>query len=152
MPGLLGGNLAATAESDDLVKENVLKGEEEGSRQNALGDLGADALVKASVAFLADDTVQGLGHALLLAGAAGDVHLALDGDVGVGDGGGEELAEGAEEEGNGGGDLASALDGVLHLLKERVLEDGVDDEDEGGHDAGEEGLGPLFLQEGHERS
>ncbi len=79
------------------------------------------------------------------------MHLALDGDVGVGDGGSEELAQGAEEEGNGGRDLAATLDGILHLLKERVLQDGVDDEHQGGHDAGKESLGPFPLQQGHER-
>lgn len=78
------------------------------------------------------------------------MHLALDCDVRVGDGGGEELADGAKEEGNGGGDLSTLLDGVLHLLKERVLEDGVDDEHQSGHDAREEGLGALVLQESHE--
>lgn len=78
------------------------------------------------------------------------MHLALNGDVGVGDGSGKELADGAEEEGNGGGDLSALLDGVLHLLKERVLEDGVDDEHQGGDDAREESLRTLVLEESHE--
>ena len=56
-----------------------------------------------------------------------NVHLALDGDVGVRQGGGKQLSEGAQEEGNERGDLAPLLHGILHLLEEGVLEDGVDD-------------------------
>ena len=75
------------------------------------------------------------------------MHLALDRDVRVGDAGGEELAEGAEHEGDGGRDAAPLLDRVLHLLKQGVLQDRVDDEHQGGHDAREEGLGPLRLEQ-----
>ncbi|PNY26999.1 hypothetical protein TCAP_03079 [Tolypocladium capitatum] len=64
--------------------------------------------------------------------------------------GGEQLAQSAEEEGNRGRHPPPLLHGVLHLLKERVLEDGVDDEDQRGDDAGEEGLGPLVLEQRHE--
>lgn len=78
------------------------------------------------------------------------MHLALNSNVGVGDGGGKELADGAKEEGNGGGDLSALLDGVLHLLKKCVLEDWVDDEHQGGDDAREESLGALVLEESHE--
>lgn len=79
-------------------------------------------LIEPRVSLLLDDAADRLGHAFLLA-VAGDVHLALDGDVRVRDGGGEELAEGAEEEGHGGGDvaLAAGLEHVLHLLEEGVL-------------------------------
>lgn len=151
LDGLLGSNLATTAQSNDLVKENVLERKEEGSSQNALGDLGANALVEAGVALVLDDAVEGLGHALLLARAAGNVHLALDGDVGVRHRGGKELAEGAQEEGDGGRHLAPRLDGILHLLKERVLKNGVDDQHQRRQDTGEEGLGALLLEESHER-
>ena len=59
----------------------------------AHGEGGAGlALVETGIALLADDTAESLGHALLLVGVGSDVHLALDSDVGVGDGGGKELA------------------------------------------------------------
>lgn len=106
-------------------------------------------LVQALVALLLDDTADGLSHALALA-VSGNVHLRLDGDVRVGDAGGEELAEGAQDKGDAGGDAALLLDHVLHLLKEGVLQDGVDDEDEGGDHAAEQGLGPLLLEEGEQ--
>lgn len=79
-------------------------------------------LVQPRVALFLDNTAYGLAHALLLA-VAGDVHLALDRDVGVRDGGGEQLAEGAQEEGNGGRGIAlpAGLKDVLHLLEEGVL-------------------------------
>ncbi len=57
MPALLGGNLATVAKLNNMVKEDVLEGEEESSRQDALGDLGDDALVEASVALLVDDAI-----------------------------------------------------------------------------------------------
>lgn len=79
-----------------------------------------------------------------------NVHLALDGDVRVRHAGGEELAEGTQEESHERGDLAPLLDGVLHLLKESVLKNGVDDEDQRRDDAGEESLGSLVLEERHE--
>jgi hypothetical protein len=109
-------------------------------------------LVEPCVTLLPDNAAESLAHALLLVAVGRDVHLALDGDVRVGDGGGKELAEGAEKEGNGGRHLALLLDRILHLLEERVLKDGVDDEHQGRDDAGEEGLGPLVLEEGHEGS
>lgn len=64
---LLGRNLAVAAEFDDLVEEDVLEGEQESSGQDALGDLGDNALVKASVTLLTDHAVEGLRHAVLLA-------------------------------------------------------------------------------------
>lgn len=106
--------------------------------------------VEASVAFLLDDATQGLRHALLLVVLASDMHLTLDSDVGVRDRGCEEFSQGAEEEGDGGCHLSPLLDVVLHLLEEGVLEDGVDDEDQGRDDAGEEGLGTLVPEQGHE--
>lgn len=78
------------------------------------------------------------------------MHLALEGDVGVGDGGGKELAEGAKEEGDGGGDFCPLLDGISQLLKEGVLEDGVDDEDESGGEASKESLRALVPEQGDE--
>lgn len=109
-------------------------------------------LVEPGVSLLLDDAAEGLAHALLLTAAASDVHLALDGDVGVGDARGEELAEGAQEEGEGGRHLALLLDGILHLLEEGVLEDGVDDQHEGRQHTGEERLGALVLEQGHQRA
>ncbi|ROV89101.1 hypothetical protein VMCG_09846 [Cytospora schulzeri] len=145
------------AQPHGLLVEDILEGEQQGSSEHALRDLGADTLVETRVPFLPDDPAYCGRHALLLPTggpaflAARDVCLRLDGDVGVRDARGEELAQGAEEEGDGRGDGAAALlDGVLELLEQGVLQDGVDDEDQGGEDAGEEGLGPLVPQHGEE--
>ena len=78
------------------------------------------------------------------------MHPALDGDIRVRDARGEELAEGAEIEGVGRGDTALLLEHVLQLLEDGVLQDGVDDEDEGGHDAGEEAQRALIADDGEQ--
>lgn len=109
-------------------------------------------LVETSVALLADNALESLSDALLLGAVSSNVHLALDGDVGVSHRGGKELAKGAEEEGDGRGHLSTLLDIVLHLLEQGVLQNGVDDEHQGWHDTSEEGLGTLVLEEGHQRA
>lgn len=109
-------------------------------------------LVKTSVALLADDALESLSNALLLGAVSSNVHLALDGDVGVSHRGGKELAKGAEEEGDGRGHLSTLLDVVLHLLEQSVLQNGVDDKHQGRHDTSEQGLGALVLEERHQRA
>lgn len=84
--------------------------------------------------------------------ATSDVHLTLDSNVRVRHRRGEELAKGTEEEGHCGRDLSSLFDIVLHLLEERILKNGVDDQDQRRQDAGEESLGTLVLKEGHQRA
>lgn len=79
------------------------------------------------------------------------MHLALNSDVGVRHRCGKELAQGSQHECHGGSNLPLLLHRILHLLKERILQDGVDDQHQRRDDAGEQGLGPLVLQEGHER-
>lgn len=106
--------------------------------------------VETGITLLLDDAVQGLGHALLLLTVAGNVHLALDGDVWVRHRRGKELAQGAEEEGDSRSHLSPLLDVVLHLLEERVLKNGVDNQDQRGQDTGEKALRTLVLEEGHE--
>lgn len=110
-------------------------------------------LVQTRVTFLLNDAVYSLRHALLLA-VSSYVHLALDGDVRVGDGSGEQLAQRAQEESHGGCrvPLAPRLVDVLHLLEERVLQDGIDDEHQRGDDAAEQGLRPLLTQQRHQRA
>lgn len=131
MPILLGRDLATATEFDNRIEESIFECEEESGSKDTLGNLGADALVQTSIAFLADHTVKSLRHALLLARAARDVHLALNGDVGISHRRGEKLSQGAEEEGNGGSHFAALLDVVLHLLKESVLKNRIDDEYQG---------------------
>lgn len=79
------------------------------------------------------------------------MHLALNCDVRVCHRCGEELAQGSQHERHGRRNLPLLLHRILHLLKERVLQDGVDDQHQRRDDAGEQGLGALVLQEGHER-
>lgn len=109
-------------------------------------------LVETGVALLADNALESLGDALLLGAVSSNVHLALDGDVGVSHRSGKELAKGAEEEGDRRGHLSTLLDIVLHLLEQSVLQNGVDDEHQGWHDTSEEGLGTLVLEESHQRA
>lgn len=80
------------------------------------------------------------------------MHLTLDSDVGVSDGGGKELSESTQEEGNARGDLAPLLDRILHLLKKSVLKNGVDDQHESWDDTREEGLRSLILEKGQQRA
>lgn len=115
-----------------------------------MGKKSRRTLVETGVAFLSDDAAQSLAHALLLGAVARHVHLALDRDVGVCHRGGKQLAQCAQEEGNGGGDLPLLLQRVLHLLEERILKNGVDDQDQCRNDTREQGLGALVLEERHE--
>lgn len=110
-------------------------------------------LVQARVPFLLDNAVKGLEGSLLLATGACDMHLALDGNVRVGNRRGKELAKSAQEEDRRRGDLALLLlHNILHLFEQRVLKNGVNHENQGGKYTGEEGLGALVLQERQQRS
>lgn len=75
------------------------------------------------------------------------MHPRLDRDVRVGDARRKQLAEGTEVEGVGGCDAAALSKAVLELLEDGVLQDGVDDEDEGGHNAGEQPGGAFLPDE-----
>ena len=109
-------------------------------------------LVETRVALLANNALESLCDALLLGAMSSNVHLALDGDVGVSHRGGKELAKSAKEEGDGRSHLPTLLDVVLHLLEQGVLQNGVDDEHQGWHDTSKEGLGTLVLKESHQRT
>lgn len=114
----------------------------------------AHTAIKARNALLPHDPLEAGSHALLAALAGGDVRARLDRDVRVGDAGGGQLAEGAEQEAVAGCDFASLLQHLLQLLEDGVLQDGVDDEHERGQHAGEEARGPVFahdFEEGRER-
>lgn len=80
------------------------------------------------------------------------MHLALNSDIRVCHRCGKELAQGSQHECHGRRNLPLLLHRILHLLKECVLQDGVDDQHQRRDDAGEQGLGPLVFQEGHERA
>lgn len=80
------------------------------------------------------------------------MHLTLDSNIGICNARCKELAESAEEEGHHRGHFALLLDRILHLLKERVLQNGVDDEHESRQHAGEERLRPFVLKKGHQRA
>lgn len=72
------------------------------------------------------------------------MHPTLDRDVGVCDGGGEELPYGAEEEGVAGCYATALGESVFELFEDCVLEYWVYDEDESWEDASEEGCGSFF--------
>lgn len=80
------------------------------------------------------------------------MHPRLDRDVRVGDAGGDQLAQRAEQEGDEGRDAPLLLQHVLQLLEDRVLQDGIDDEDERRHDAREQRLRPLLLEQRGQRA
>jgi hypothetical protein len=102
--------------------------------------------VETRVTTLAHNASEGSKRALLLTLTL-DMHLRLDGDVRVSDGGSKQLAQGAKEEGDSGSHLASLLNRVLKLLKQSVLKNGVDDENKSRDDTGEESLRTLVLEE-----
>lgn len=107
-------------------------------------------LVKPRVSLLLDNTCQSLEHALLLISVGSHMHLTLNGDVRIRDSRGKELAESAQEEGDARCDLALLLNGILHLLEESVLKNGVDDEHQSRDDTPEESLRALALEERHQ--
>jgi hypothetical protein len=78
------------------------------------------------------------------------VHPTLDGDVRISQTRGDQLPDRAQPERVGGRDIAltAALEEVLELLEDGVLKDGVDDEDQRGEDAREEGFQTALLEEG----
>lgn len=80
------------------------------------------------------------------------MHLALDRDIRVGNTGSKQLTQGAQEERHGGSDPPLLLNGILHLLEQSVLQDGVDHQDQRRHHTGEQGLGALVLEERREGS
>lgn len=80
------------------------------------------------------------------------MRLRLDCDVRVRDARRKELAERAQEKRHDGRDAASLFERILELLKERVLQDGVDDEDERGQHARKERLGAFIAQQRHQRA
>lgn len=110
--------------------------------------------VKASNAFLPHNALEARSHALLAACAGGNVSARLNGDVRVGDAGGSELSESAEQEAVACGDLPALLEHLLELLEDGVLQDRVDDQHESRQDTGEETRDAVFtdnLKEGRER-
>lgn len=75
------------------------------------------------------------------------MHLALDGDIRISHAGRKQLTSRAQEESQSGRHLPPLLDGILHLLEEGILQDGVDNQHQGRDDTGEQSLGALILEE-----
>src|SRR5687767_9218953 len=65
--------------------------------------------------------------------------------VGVGDAGSSKLGDGAEQEEVKAGQSTGLGNTGLDLLKDGVLDDGVGDQDEGGHDTLPEGLEAIVF-------
>jgi hypothetical protein len=107
-------------------------------------------LIQPLVSLLLDDPADGLSHPLPLP-IARHMHLALNRDVRVRNTRSEQLPQRTEHKRNTRGDLALLLHRVLHLLKQRVLQDGVQDQHERGDDAAEQGLRALLLHQGDQR-
>lgn len=80
------------------------------------------------------------------------MHPALDSDVGVGDAGGQQLAQSTKVESILGCDSSPLLQHLLQLLEHGVLEDRVDDQDQRRHDTSEQARGALITDEGEERA
>lgn len=80
------------------------------------------------------------------------MHARLHRDVWVCDARREQLAQRAKVEGVGGRDAAALRKTVFELLEYGVLQDGVDDEDKRGHDAGEKAGRTLVLEQREQRA
>lgn len=78
--------------------------------------------------------------------------LGFDGDIWVCYGGSKQLAQGTQEEGNGGRYPPFLLDRVLELFEQGILQDWVDDQHQRGQDAGKKGLRSFILQQCHDSS
>ena len=81
------------------------------------------------------------------------MHTRFHRDIRIRDRRGEQFPHRAEKEGIAWGDGTTAAPGgeeVPQTLEDGVLQDGVYDEDEGGQNAGEEGGGTFFAEEGEE--
>lgn len=75
------------------------------------------------------------------------MHPALDGDVRVCDTRRQQLAQCTKHKDIPRRNFPPFLEHVFQLLEDRVLQDGIDDEDEGGEDACEERLRALGAEE-----
>lgn len=109
-------------------------------------------LVETAVTLLAHDPLEALQHALLAALAPGHVHAALHRDVWICDARRQQLAQRADEEDVERPQLAPLLHHLLQLLEDGVLQDGVDDQHQRGHDAREQRQRPLVPDERQERA
>lgn len=78
------------------------------------------------------------------------MHAALDSDVRVGNARGQQLAQGTQVEGVLWCDTPPLLEHLLELLEDGILENGVDDQDQGRHDTGEQARKALFAHKGEE--
>lgn len=107
-------------------------------------------LVQPSISFLLHDPPDRGSHALLVALLTSNVGLRLDRDVRVRHRRREEFAQGAQEESDGWCHAALFLHSILHLLKERILQNGVDDEHQCGQNTGKESLWAFVAKQGHD--
>lgn len=140
------------------VKEHLLGHEEEGSSQNTLNNLGADTLVETTNAFVGNDLGETIpDRSVSFFGLLANLHTGLDNavesirvrvsfctviilgnrslHVRIGDTGGAKLANSAQQEEVKVAEGLHLCDLVLDLLKYSVLDDGVDDQHQCGHDA-----------------
>lgn len=79
------------------------------------------------------------------------MHPALDCDVRVGDTRRQQLADGTQHKDISRRHLPPLLKHVLQLFEYRVLQDWIDDKDQGGQNAGEERAGAFGAEEREER-
>jgi hypothetical protein len=78
------------------------------------------------------------------------MHPALHSNVGVRDTRGQQLAQRTQVKGILWCNAPPLLQHLLQLLEDGILEDGVDDQDQGRHDAGEQARRALVTHEGEE--
>ena len=104
--------------------------EEEGRGERSYNGSSRLTLVQACVSLLFDDSLQTTIQALPWPVLSGDVHAALDCDIRIRDCSRHYLTNRAKVEGVGWCHAPSTFYKVLQLLKDSVLQDGIDYQDE----------------------
>lgn len=168
--GVLGGTSSSQHKSPNSPIEKRFFGhEQESGSQDRLYNLGANTLVQTSNAFIGDDLSEAIqdGRIAFLILAL-DLHTSLDNTKGgrletilkfatvkthknglhvrISDAGGSQLGDGTEKEEIKVSKLSPLGDEVLDLFENSVLDDGVDDQNQGSTDTSIETLRTLFVQ------
>lgn len=107
--------------------------------------------VETHVAFLPDDSLQTAVKALLRSILTGHMHPALDGDVRICDRSGEDLAQGTKVECILGSDPSPALQDVLQLFEDGVLQDRVDHQHQRRKNTSKKSLGAFLVKKLQQR-
>lgn len=163
----------AATSFDRHIIQRILESEQERCRKNRLCDLGSNTYthtqvhtsvqsripepsattrheltsIQTSGSLLVVNLLQCRNHALFLRILTRHMGPRLDGDVRISDARGSQLAQGTQHERVCRSHFPSLLECLLQLLENRVLQDGVHDEDQCWQDTGEETEEAIFTDD-----